>query len=172
MIKQEVEYVSFVKRALIYLVDMIIMFVPLLLLYRKTYFLALEYQSSFILLSKWIILFGFQISCLVLFGGTIGKLIFKIKVVNAAGNNPTLLQAAMRYSILMLSAVLALTKEIIHTELGPLHNILASYSNLINILSTLVFLITVYDGFSMLFNKERRALHDFMANTFVIKKQR
>ncbi len=169
-IKKNIEYVSFFKRAIIYFVDILILLVPMAFLYRNTYFLAMEHQSSLILLSKWIILFGFNITCLVLFGGTIGKLIFKVRVVNANGRYPTILQALIRYSPLMVSAVFALCKEIISTGIGPLYEILANNALFINIFSILVSLLIIFDGVSTFFNKERRALHDFMANTYVVVK--
>lgn len=171
-IQQNEVYVSLYKRILMYLIDIVILLVPLFYLYRYTYFLAAEHQSSLILLSKWILLFGFNITCVVLFGGTIGKLIFGVRIVNASGRYPTILQAIVRYSLLMASALFALCKEIINTGIGPLSDILANRYYIINLLSILASLLIIYDGTSLFFNKKRRALHDFMADTVVVKRHR
>jgi len=162
----KIQYIGFFKRILIYLVEMLGLLVPMIFLYQMTTRLAIEYQSILIIYFKWILVFGVNLFLLVLFGGGIGKLIFGVRVVNSKGNYPTLLQALIRYSPIMVSGMISATNEVRSYEFGF---DLSGY--IYNVLSICIIIFIIFDVVSILLNKEKRAVHDFMADTYVISRK-
>lgn len=115
------------------------------------------------------------------YGGTPGKLLLKIRIAMLDGTPITLNAAFVRYSVLfvlsalsslaLVIAALKMTDDVYFTlgymartkamvELAP------SWYQFI----TIAIQVWVWSEFiSMLFNKKRRALHDFMAGTVVVR---
>jgi uncharacterized RDD family membrane protein YckC len=167
---ESIEYVDFFKRILITVVEFVIMLLPLVYLYRATYFLALDHQSTLILLSKWIIVLAFNILLIVVCGGTVGKLIFKVRIVDIHGKYPNLIKAIKRNIFWIISSSMALLKEIINSNFGPLSERLSHYLVGINLISWVASLLIIADLLTILMNRERRALHDYIAGTYVVSK--
>lgn len=155
-------YIGFWKRVLIYLIDIIILAIPSVYLYRYSYFVAIDLQSGIPLIARWVLLFIYFISFTVIFGGTPGKLILKTRVVNKEGHNLSIFSATIRYSFLILNGfVLALI------EVEKFHN---SDNNFLSLISSFTGLLLLIDATCILFNKQKRALHDVLARSLVIKK--
>ena len=115
------------------------------------------------------------------YGGTPGKLIVGIKIVNVAGGRAGYREAMLRYSVLFVLGILGQTAGLLGTmamteseyfaldwqekalrmqELAP------AWFNSVTLLTN----IWVWSEFVvMLTNKKRRAIHDFIAGTVVIR---
>jgi uncharacterized RDD family membrane protein YckC len=167
---EPIEYVNFFKRILMTVVEFAIMLLPLVLLYRATYFLALDHPSVLVLLSKWIVVLFINILFIVSFGGTVGKLIFKVRIVDIHGKYPTVLKAIMRNVFWIVSSSMALLKEIINSNFSPFSDTLSHYSVGITLISTITTLLIIADLLTILMNPERRAIHDYIAGTYVVSK--
>lgn len=162
-----VEYIGLFKRFLMYTVEIIVLLVPLVIIYRITTQLAIEFQSVPLLFSKWIIVFLYNITMMVFWGGTIGKLIFGARIVNAEGNYPTVFQAVIRYSPFLISGIFSTINETTAYGFGLE---LGIFTGLINVAAAVFPFLLLFDVISIFFNNEKRAVHDFMANTYVIRK--
>ena len=128
------------------------------------------------------------------YGQTIGKMVFKIKVVTVSGNDITFLQAFKRDVVYLILAVAILTTFSTHKEeyasynesvlfiesfeatdqnydadevnyhLENLTNVWGTPAVWVGYISLIYFLLEVI---TMLTNKKRRAIHDFIAGTEV-----
>ncbi len=102
-------------------------------------------------------------------GKTIGKRIFSIKVVSA--NNEyrllNLFQSLKREGVLLLiEIILIIYFSMEGIKKDSIQEISSNYSSSVGICSLTWICI---EFFSMLTNKKRRALHDFLGNSVVIK---
>jgi len=115
------------------------------------------------------------------YGGTPGKLLLGIKIIKLDGNDVTWREAFLRQVVTLAMSVfgslitlygLSLADPEYYDSLGWLYK--QQYiMGLIPVLST-IFVWTnniwVYSElFVLLFNKRKRAIHDFMANTVIVK---
>jgi len=175
------EYAGFWKRFGAYWLDFII-FLPFtaLSLWGNEY---LRLFQLYWFVPSLIIIIWFNVYLVQKYGGTPGKLLLKIKVVKVDGSDIGYKEAILRYSvdfvlILVLSAALDpivlgmtdaeyfsmdwKTRSIYIVSKAP------HWYNFVQIAMTVwgwsEFLV-------MLTNKKRRALHDFIAGTVVIRKQ-
>jgi uncharacterized RDD family membrane protein YckC len=174
------EYAGFWRRLGSYLLDVIIL-LPLtgIILYIG------QYSRMFHI--YWFLpglVFGFWYSVYLVskYGGAPGKLLLKTQIAMTDGSPVTAKAATLRYSVLfilstmssiaLLSGYLNMSDEMYlsldwmdkakkSVEFAP------SWHNIITILLN----IWIWGEFiTMLFNKKRRAVHDFIAGTVVIKK--
>jgi uncharacterized RDD family membrane protein YckC len=123
----------------------------------------------------------YHVYLVVRYGGTPGKLLLDTRIAMTDGSPVTTNAAALRYSVLfvlsvlssvaVLLAVLKMTDEA-YFSLGYLERSVRivetapPWYQAVNILTQ----IWVWSEFlTMLFNKKRRAIHDFIAGTVVIK---
>jgi uncharacterized RDD family membrane protein YckC len=163
-VQSQTQYVGFWKRLLIYVVDVIIMAIPLLYLYRLSTNLSLELHSVIPLIFKWVLLFAFIIFMTVKFGGTPGKLLFKTRIVNRDGNYLSIINAIFRSSILILNGIVQVAIEI--------EGLYSYENNILDQVSEYVGLLFIIDALIILTNRNKRALHDLIAGSFVVAKQK
>ncbi len=172
-------YAGFWKRVLAGFVDFLI-FLPLILLNEW----LSSYSKTFALLALWPFTLAFYIYNVYFiskWGQTIGKRVAKVKVVSLNGEPASPKQAMMRNSVDLILAVamgviqtVALIRfpdELWHTlswmqrqqkiqEMAPMGlNVFLIIQNIWAYSELLV----------LLFNKKKRALHDFIAGTVVIQ---
>ena len=100
-------------------------------------------------------------------GQTIGKMIFKIRVVDKDTNNPPTLSKIIIRSLIILGILSTIISLIIINFVNKSTYI--SYYFILNLIETAFFIISVG---MMIFKKDGRGLHDMMANTTVIKEGR
>jgi uncharacterized RDD family membrane protein YckC len=105
------------------------------------------------------------------YGQTFGKMLFDVKVVNLIENNKlTFKQAIFRDGFYIIMAILALvyfTLHLIQTdEVLPKIELLNAFDNFGSSIAGIWVLLELI---SMLTNNKRRAVHDFIAGTVVIK---
>lgn len=116
------------------------------------------------------------------YGGTPGKLILKIKITKLDGGDVTYKEAMLRYLVLFalsffaslapLIATLKMTDTIYFSmDWKERAMYTAEHAPSWNTIVTILMNIWIWSEFIvMLTNKRRRAIHDFMAGTVVIKK--
>ena len=173
--------VGFWKRALAGLIDFIFTMPLMIFIYPIFITLTLQEKSLLPYFLYMILSYGIAIFLIVRFGGSIGKILLKIKIVNAEGRHLSAKQAVLRQTFSVLGTIIFSAKlynlmyiispsEIPHgySEIGRLmSNKVGKYNLLENINLVLIFI----DGIWLLFNKRKRALHDYIAGTFVVKKE-
>lgn len=116
------------------------------------------------------------------YGGTPGKLILKIKIAKIDGTQVGYKEAMLRYSVLFtLTTLLSVSLLTVNFEMTDAEYFsmewneralymverVPSWHNIVNIF---VNIWVWSEFFVMLTNKKRRAIHDFMAGTVVIRK--
>ncbi|MBB6218716.1 putative RDD family membrane protein YckC [Anaerosolibacter carboniphilus] len=158
----EVEYVGFWKRVLASILDIIILS-PVLFFYMKHYIYFMENKLFLPVLLYTILSYCFQVFFQVRYGGTPGKLITKIRIVNDNGQYISVLQSLTRLSPQLVSTILSFIANFFILN-GVVNRILLLIVNLF----TFFFLI---DVLAVVFNKKKRAIHDYIANTYVVTKQ-
>ena len=132
------------------------------------------------------LLFGlwYHIYLVVRYGGTPGKLILNMRIAMVDGSPVTPTGAFLRYAVLLLLAELAAIALIMASlrmtdeewfSLGYM----ARANRMVEMAPSWYYTITVLmqiwiwsEFITMLFNKKRRAIHDFIAGTVVLKGRR
>lgn len=174
-------YVGFWPRLLALLIDAALAGVIVMpIVYfgsRASRFFDLYWIVPGILFTLW-----FHVYLVMKFGGTPGKLLIKIRIAMLDGSHVTPKAAMLRYIVLFsLSLVATIASIILHSQMTD-----AQYFSLIrleNAEELANFMPTWYKAIpmlmqiwmwgelvTMLFNKKRRSIDDFIAGTIVIKK--
>jgi uncharacterized RDD family membrane protein YckC len=177
----ELQYATFWQRFGAYWIDVLVL-APLGVV---VYFLA---ETSRYFYMYWYflgLLIGlfFHVYLVRRYGGTPGKLLLKTRIALVDGSPITTNAAALRYAVLFIltavssaalsMGVLSMTDEM-YFSLGyvaraqKMMELAPSWQPMVNVLVQ----IWIWGEFiSMLFNKKRRAVHDFMAGTVVVRSQ-
>lgn len=151
-------YVGFWKRVIASLIDAFI-FTPIALVSFR--FIRINISNSNLLPSAIfsLILFCLQWFLIVKYGGTPGKLIMEIQIINNKGNRLSIYTAITRSCFSLLYSASYYVVNIFHLNKGN--------AIILNYFLTLVLII---DVLVIVFNKKKRALHDYLAGSFVVKK--
>jgi uncharacterized RDD family membrane protein YckC len=139
------------KRFVAFALDKIIFIVIVLaFLFLFSEFFAIITMLSGLFYQIYLVIFHYK------YGATLGKMMLNIKIINLEGNNINFKQAFLRSSVPIVISLLAMP-PIAH--LFPIK---------------LYYLLTIswylLDLFIFFIDKERRALHDFIAGTIVVNK--
>lgn len=173
-------YVGFWRRLAAYAIDFLIL-LPYALL-----------SSFFLQTTKWGFVFGqvrgfalailFEVYLVRCFGGSPGKLFMGVRIAKTNGVSVGYKEAWLRYSVLLIIATLSSIGLIISLTHVPNDEFSAlSFKTRIKHLEAgtpswfqplqIVGSVWIYSEFLVLFtNKQRRALHDFLAGTVVIRR--
>ena len=174
-------YAGFWRRIAATLIDVLIFFVfayPSAALAVAMHLPYLVFALIALLIGAW-----YEIHIVRKYGGTIGKLVVGIRIVMLNGENATLYAAFKRYVITLTFAILTYiayllailsTDEGLFSGLGELDRkkliaLAPSWYGLVESFGQ----IWIWSEFiTMLFNKKRRAIHDFMGGTVVIRTEK
>jgi uncharacterized RDD family membrane protein YckC len=159
---ENIQYVGFWKRVCAMLLDTIIIS-PLLILYMQHYKYFVSKKMVLPILLYYFVTFAFDIFFNFRFGATPGKLIMRYRIVNENGRFISLQKAIIRFSFNFINAILYILKYFVLTN-GMIFNI-------VDVLYDVVTLIILIDVLAIVFNKEKRALHDYLAGSYVITKE-
>lgn len=174
------EYAGFWKRFGAYWLDVIIM-IPVMVIAvwgnELSRYFQLYYLIPGLLIGLW-----FNVYLVKRYGGTPGKLILKIKITKLDGSDVGYREAALRYSVLFFLSILSSIPMILASQgmtdaeyfsVGWQYRSVAlmertpGWYNLVTIATN----IWIWSEFIVILtNKKRRAIHDFIAGTVVIKK--
>jgi len=180
-IDNEKVYAGFWKRLSAGIIDMLVM-IPIMVITHFTQ--SISIVSSMITLVIMAVLgIVYTIFFHYHFGATIGKMVVGIKITRPDGSKISLTQAVLRSSIdigfcivMVISQLIALNyaDPEIYLNAGPIDRakyILLLYPAWYSTVRSASELWTWSEFIVLLFNKRKRAIHDFIAGTIVIKKQ-
>jgi uncharacterized RDD family membrane protein YckC len=174
------EYAGFWRRLGAYFIDVIV----LLPLFGINYYFGEQYRlfNLYWFLPGLIISLWFSVYLVYKYGGTPGKLLLNIRIAMIDGAPITVKAAILRYSVLFILTTIS-SLAILSGYLNMSDELYFSLSymdrakKLVELApswygyTTVLINIWVWGEFiTMLFNKERRAVHDFIAGTVVLKK--
>jgi uncharacterized RDD family membrane protein YckC len=140
------------------------------------YFIS-EYHT---IISDTVIIFWFILSSMAfmiysvlmhgIYGQTVGKMAMRVKVLDISENKLSMLQALKRDLIpiilICIGIVMELTQRINIENANDSLNAYNIATNLVTYIGIVWFMAEIV---TMLFNNQRRALHDFIAGSVVIK---
>ncbi len=154
-------YWTGLERLVAAIIDAIVLALPFVVIAANTRLLSESIDRTLGIVNTFIPLI-YSVFMHYRYGQTIGKMVMKVKVVDLSGNKSiSLKQAVLRDSIWIVLQLLDFVIE--YYRLDDLHKLRMTDVNNIAICWTLLQLI------SMLTNSKRRAIHDFIAGTVVIK---
>jgi uncharacterized RDD family membrane protein YckC len=116
------------------------------------------------------------------YGGTPGKLLMRITIVDQNGNYLKWQKIMVRYVPLMAISLLSIfqymyafgsipSSMIMDYSLMEMGRLLKEYSGPFQFLSNVAGVFYFVDVLVLVFNKKKRAIHDFLADSYVIEKQ-
>ena len=179
-ISSEFEFAGFWKRVLAALIDAAIgwALLPITLPMMFWCFRHRTIVPNLLFSIVWIIIFLYLV---VHFGGTPGKLIVRLRIVDKLGNFLSWKAAIMRIIpclIISLNSMLQMNSAVHNfpgfvgapsfLEVGKALN---EYGGIHTILATIFALFIYIDIGVILFNKKKRAIHDFIAGSYVITRK-
>lgn len=167
---QQNDFVGFWKRVLVVILYIIVLAIPWSLVYWMTNVAAETLHSEIPIIIQNILFFAFTIFMIVRFGGSPGKLILKMRIVNEQGNYPTLKQALIRNIFQMFSVIFSMIIEISSYNFTAISTNFSLWENTASNLSDILAPIILVDYLFVVFHPRKRALHDLMAGTYVVYK--
>jgi uncharacterized RDD family membrane protein YckC len=170
---KEIKFIGFWRRVIIQLIDFIT-FIPIVYLYNLSVNLSINMESIIPYVIYWIIVYLYFIIMISYFGGTPGKLIMKVRITDRNGGNLSILSSIKRISVYLLFSIVQILifQQGIHESIDQqqVSNYINNYSGKYEIFNVLVGLLFIIDSMFIAFNKQKRAIHDLWANSFVIHK--
>lgn len=128
---------------------------------KHFYKVTLETVPYYLVVIAITILYG-GLLCFYFKGKTIGKKMFNIRIVNALDSSPVSLNSLIIRSIISYN---------LYTSIVMVILVFITKNTLYDVNMTLTMItmsLTTISGIMILFNKEKRAVHDYMFNTKVI----
>jgi uncharacterized RDD family membrane protein YckC len=164
---REVKYQTGIKRFWAAVVDSIV-FMPLLLVDNWLY----SSNQSLIVQSTWLIVATllpiiYSIILHYRYGHTIGKWVAGVKVLDVSETHTlTFRQSVMRDIVLLLVQVIVLFYILVYINPNQHGSFVSDYDNFT---ATPLFIWTIAELISMVTNAKRRAIHDFIAKSVVVR---
>jgi uncharacterized RDD family membrane protein YckC len=174
------EYASFWRRFGAYWLDVLIIFpITALAIWgnEQSRLFSLYYSVPGMLIGLW-----FHVYLVQRYGGTPGKLLLGIRITRLDGSPASYKEAMLRYSVLFvlsIAMVIALNTVVLEMTDAEYFSMdwqrrslyMAEHAPVWYKTLTVAMQIWIWSEFIvMLTNKKRRAIHDFMAGTVVIRK--
>lgn len=167
---EQEDFIGFWKRVLATILDLLIILIPAVIVYWIFNSLAVSLHSEIPIILEYIVFVVFDVFMIVRFGGTPGKLVLKMKIVNQQGNIPTLKEALIRNIFRIISTIFSMVVGVSLYDLTVISTTLNLWAPLATDLSKILGLIMLVDYLFVAFTPRKRALHDMMAGTYVVDK--
>lgn len=167
---EQEDFIGFWKRVLATILDLLIILIPAVIVYWIFNSLAVSLHSEIPIILEYILFVVFDVFMIVRFGGTPGKLVLKMKIVNQQGNIPTLKEALIRNIFRIISTIFSMIVGVSLYDLTVISTTLNLWAPLATDLSKILGLIMLVDYLFVAFTPRKRALHDMMAGTYVVDK--
>jgi len=168
--KEDLKYSTFGLRVLASIIDGLLF---VLVIYIESLILGFEYSphDKFLQCVNAIQLSLYAILMHGLFGQTVGKMLAGVKVLNHENEESIgLLQSLRRESVTLLLNIIWLTLSIVASVM--VYQGVEDLSNLVTsilIFAALSLIWGISEFVTMLFSKKRRAVHDFIGKTVVVR---
>ncbi len=171
-VNPEILYIGFWKRVQMYILDLLIIGIPALVLYRFSLTTSIKIASVFPFVIYWLLFCAFYVFMVVKFGGTPGKLISKARIVDNDGNFLHIGSAAIRYLLFFLYSIIMVLKlkEGIDLKVNSndISHFLSTHKGIFSSIGNFIGIITFVECLTVAFNNKKRALHDYAAKSYVI----
>lgn len=171
-VQSEIQYIGFWKRVLMHILDLLIIGVPAVSLYRFSLNTSIKIDSIFPFVIYWLLFCGFYVFMAVKFGGTPGKLLSKARIVDKDGNILHIGSAVIRYLLFFLYSIIMVIKlkEGIDLKVNSndISHFLSTHKGIISSIGNFIGVITFVECLTVAFNNKKRAGHDFAARSYVI----
>ena len=181
---EQVIYTGFIKRVISGLLDYLFFILFTLIIFFVGYFTQITAKNYLLTINVLNILFQFiyNITMPQYFGGTLGKILFKIKIKKVNFDKIGFKEAFLRYLVqltwyifhaVMNMIIIISTSDIIFNEFetfSDLNNYIDSFiPQPITIIGLIIVSIWIYSEYIvLLLNKKKRGFQDFLAGTVVI----
>ncbi|MBN2613824.1 MAG: RDD family protein [Bacteroidales bacterium] len=173
----EFVFVGFWKRVLIKIVDSMIALAFLPLINTILIFSLNKRTIVPIILSSFLFII-IQIFLVTKYGGTIGKLLLRVRIINSNGEYLNVEKAILRdLPYIFISGLSIIPYYMVLNGINDQLEI-SSYKQIVFLLSIhassfykyyyLINLFVIVDVLTVAFNKKKRAIHDFIAGSFVV----
>jgi uncharacterized RDD family membrane protein YckC len=154
-------YVGFWKRSVATIIDCLIVS-PLYIFYFRFYKDSLENKNILPIILFFIVIYGVNIYLNSKYGGTPGKLIMKIRIINRSGRYITIKQSFIRSLPAIINGVISL---------AVIYNRVGNDGSAENIVDNIFAFYGIADILVIFVNKEKRTIHDYLAGSFVVNKE-
>jgi uncharacterized RDD family membrane protein YckC len=161
---------EFWKRALASIIEILILCIPLVYTYRYLNKLSYELGTVVPFIIYWIVFIAILVFLTVRYGGSIGKLILGYRIVDENGKYLSTKQAIIRYYPYILNSIILILifNETLMHRVNPVEA--AHYKGNYSSIQSIIGLLYIIDILAILFNRRKRAFHDFLANSYVVTK--
>lgn len=163
-------------RVVAYLIDMLV-FIPLIFVWLYNLYHIHSYALSLVLTIPNLIYQPYMESR---YGATLGKMAVKIQVVDEQGLYLPLWRAYIRYLPMLFSIFITMISNYyLYNLLGSEHvsaakvsavKVISEFKDPLKILSDILNYFLVIDCITIIFNKRKRAIHDFWAESYCVRK--
>jgi uncharacterized RDD family membrane protein YckC len=168
----EIHYIGFWKRVLMHILDLLIIGIPAVLLYRISLNTSIKIGSVFPFVIYWLLFCTFYVFMAVKFGGTPGKLISKARIVDKDGNFLHIGTASIRYLLFFLYSIIMVLKlkEGIDLKVNfhDISHFISTHKGNFSTIGNFIGIITFVECLTVAFNNKKRAVHDLAAGSYVI----
>jgi uncharacterized RDD family membrane protein YckC len=167
-------YVGFWKRVLANIVEILILCIPFVYSYRYLITLSSKTGSILPFVIYWIFYFSFFVFLTVKFGGTLGKLVLGLRIVDKNGEYLSIYRSFIRLFSYILNSIvytLILNEAIIsHVNTNEVYKYVTHDKGTYDSIKSFVGLIFLVDVIVIVSNNKKRAIHDFIADSYVVTK--
>ncbi|OKP98983.1 RDD family protein [Paenibacillus sp. P46E] len=164
------DFTGFGKRVLISIVDVLVLLLPAYVVNKFFVWATEHYHSGIPLFIQFALLCAFNIYMVVKYGGTPGKLLLKVRIINADGQLPSVKQALIRDSFYILNSFLAVIASLSAYKTLSISTHAGEWLPLVIGLNAFFGFVIIVDCLCVAFIKNNRAIHDLMAGTYVVDK--
>ena len=173
-------FVGYDKRFFAAIIDAVIgVSLSMMVIFMMKHYIGIIYPMFLVNL----ILVILYIILIIKYGGSPGKLLLGVRIVNKQGSFISLKSVLLRFSFIFLMSINSFLKYYhvfaIHSlseqpqTFREISNAIKSYGGIYNTIGTFLFILFLIDVGIILLpnNKKNRAIHDFIAGSYVITKK-
>jgi len=156
-------YSGFWKRLLAVLIDGLVLSPVIIVTFKfNRYFM--ENRMILPIIVENLITYSYSILLPSFYGGTLGKLALKIRIVDVNGHNISISKSALRSSPYIINWLLFIVTKFVLSEGVIANNLNTIYGILSNFM--------LIDGLFLIFSPQKRAIHDYIAGTYVVNSKK
>jgi uncharacterized RDD family membrane protein YckC len=168
----EIQFIGFWKRVQIHILDLLIVGIPAVMLYKFSLSTSIKFSSVFPFIFYWLLFCIFYIFMAVKYGGTPGKLINKVRIVDKDGNFLHFRNASIRYLLFLLYSIIMVLKlnEAINLNVNShdISHFLSVHKSKVASIGNLIGFVKFIECITVALNNKKRSQHHHSAGSYVI----